>query len=143
MRTASGQSPKALVRRVRDATCPSVRRSRYPSPVTRTAVRRLLTVCSLVGVSAMLLLATTGAAHAGPAARVALVGVHGFGTHHLRNLERLQAAGAVELVAVADPPPPAPGSDTRTLPEAIPIRVYRPSTENGLNFGPSRRNARL
>ena len=44
------------------------------------------------------------------AARVALVGVHGFGIHHLRNLERLQAAGAVELVAVADPQPPAPGS---------------------------------
>jgi predicted dehydrogenase len=43
-------------------------------------------------------------------ARVALVGVHGFGTHHLRNLERLQAAGVVELVAVADPQPPAPGS---------------------------------
>ena len=45
----------------------------------------------------------------GPA-RVALVGVHGFGTHHLHNLERLQAAGAVELVAVADPQPPAPGA---------------------------------
>ena len=44
------------------------------------------------------------------ASRVALVGVHGFGTHHLRNLERLQAAAAVELVAVADPTPPAPGS---------------------------------
>jgi len=43
-------------------------------------------------------------------ARVALVGVHGFGTHHLRNLERLQAAGVVELAAVADPQPPAPGS---------------------------------
>ncbi|CAN7224467.1 Gfo/Idh/MocA family oxidoreductase [Pseudarthrobacter oxydans] len=43
-------------------------------------------------------------------ARVALVGVHGFGTHHLRNLQRLQAAGAVELVAVADPRPPAAGS---------------------------------
>jgi predicted dehydrogenase len=45
-----------------------------------------------------------------PAARVALVGVHGFGTHHLRNLERLQAAGSVELVAVADPQPTAPGT---------------------------------
>jgi len=44
------------------------------------------------------------------ASRVALVGVHGFGTHHLRNLERLQAAGVVELVAVADPRPPAPGA---------------------------------
>ncbi|MDQ0677146.1 putative dehydrogenase [Arthrobacter pascens] len=45
-----------------------------------------------------------------PAARVALVGVHGFGMHHLGILERLQEAGVVELVAVADPQPPAPGS---------------------------------
>jgi predicted dehydrogenase len=44
------------------------------------------------------------------ATRVALVGVHGFGTHHLSNLERLQEAGVVELVAVADPQPPAPGA---------------------------------
>lgn len=49
---------------------------------------------------------TTGSA----AARVALVGVHGFGTHHLRNLERLQASGSVTLVAVADPSPPAAGT---------------------------------
>lgn len=42
--------------------------------------------------------------------RVALVGVHGFGAHHLSNLERLQATGAVSLVAVADPNPPAPGT---------------------------------
>ncbi|WP_457946323.1 Gfo/Idh/MocA family protein [Pseudarthrobacter sp. alpha12b] len=50
------------------------------------------------------------AASAPAAPRVALVGVHGFGTHHLRNLERLAAAGSVDLVAVADPQPPAPGS---------------------------------
>ena len=43
-------------------------------------------------------------------ARVALIGVHGFGAHHLANLERLRQAGAVELVAVADPNPPAPGA---------------------------------
>jgi predicted dehydrogenase len=43
-------------------------------------------------------------------ARIALVGVHGFGTHHLRNLERLGAQGVVELVAVADPHPPADGA---------------------------------
>lgn len=49
-----------------------------------------------------------------PAARVALIGVHGFGTHHLRNLERLQAAGVVDLVAVADPRPPEAGSVPRT-----------------------------
>jgi len=51
----------------------------------------------------------TGTASAA-AAKVALVGVHGFGTHHLRNLERLQSQGRVELVAVADPQPPAPGA---------------------------------
>lgn len=43
-------------------------------------------------------------------ARVALVGVHGFGAIHLKNLERLQQTGKVELVAVADPNPPAPGA---------------------------------
>ncbi len=44
------------------------------------------------------------------ASRVALVGVHGFGAHHLQNLERLQANGVVRLVAVADPNPPTPGA---------------------------------
>ncbi|MEV7662929.1 DUF6807 family protein [Paenarthrobacter sp. NPDC089316] len=42
--------------------------------------------------------------------RIALVGVHGFGERHLENLERLTAAGALELVAVADPQPPAEGT---------------------------------
>ncbi|ASN21466.1 DUF6807 family protein [Arthrobacter sp. YN] len=41
--------------------------------------------------------------------RVALVGVHGFGERHLDNLDRLAAAGALDLVAVADPRPPADG----------------------------------
>lgn len=41
--------------------------------------------------------------------RIALVGVHGFGTHHLANLDRLQALGALKLVAVADPNPPEAG----------------------------------
>ncbi|MCP1415314.1 DUF6807 family protein [Paenarthrobacter sp. A20] len=41
--------------------------------------------------------------------RIALVGVHGFGERHLDNLDRLSAAGRVELVAVADPLPPAEG----------------------------------
>ncbi len=47
----------------------------------------------------------------GPAAvpRIALVGVHGFGERHLANLARLEAAGALELAAVADPNPPAEG----------------------------------
>ncbi|MEW1806682.1 DUF6807 family protein [Pseudarthrobacter sp. NPDC080039] len=42
--------------------------------------------------------------------RIALVGVHGFGERHLANLARLEKAGAVELVAVADPNPPSPGT---------------------------------
>lgn len=48
---------------------------------------------------------------AAPAARprIALVGVHGFGERHLANLARLEASGAVELVAVADPHPPQDG----------------------------------
>ncbi|MDI2036680.1 DUF6807 family protein [Paenarthrobacter nitroguajacolicus] len=50
-------------------------------------------------------------------ARIALVGVHGFGTHHLHNLERLSAEGQVELVAVADPNPPGSGS----LPETTAV----------------------
>ncbi|MCU1517514.1 MAG: oxidoreductase [Pseudarthrobacter sp.] len=41
--------------------------------------------------------------------RIALVGVHGFGERHLANLARLEASGAVELVAVADPHPPQEG----------------------------------
>ncbi|MGR0159264.1 DUF6807 family protein [Paenarthrobacter nitroguajacolicus] len=49
--------------------------------------------------------------------RIALVGVHGFGTHHLRNLERLSSQGRVDLVAVADPNPPAPGD----LPETTAV----------------------
>jgi predicted dehydrogenase len=50
-------------------------------------------------------------------ARVALVGVHGFGVQHLRNLERLRTGGFVNLVAVADPIPPGPG----TLPPATAV----------------------
>lgn len=41
--------------------------------------------------------------------RVALVGVHGFGESHLANLARLEEAGALHLVAVADPNPPETG----------------------------------
>ncbi|MDQ0663017.1 putative dehydrogenase [Arthrobacter ulcerisalmonis] len=50
--------------------------------------------------------------HPAPTAipRVALVGVHGFGERHLANLARLERSGALELVAVADPNPPQPGS---------------------------------
>ncbi len=53
----------------------------------------------------------TKAAVSEPAAvpRIALVGVHGFGERHLANLARLEEAGALKLVAVADPNPPAEG----------------------------------
>jgi predicted dehydrogenase len=43
-------------------------------------------------------------------ARVALVGVHGYGARHLDNLRRLEAGGTARLVAVADPRPPAEGT---------------------------------
>lgn len=49
--------------------------------------------------------------------RIALVGVHGFGERHRANLTRLQAAGVVELVAVADPHPPQDG----TLPGSVAV----------------------
>jgi len=48
--------------------------------------------------------------HSAAIPRVALVGVHGFGERHLANLARLEKAGALELVAVADPNPPHPGT---------------------------------
>ncbi|MDQ4492069.1 PmoA family protein [Sinomonas sp. ASV486] len=51
---------------------------------------------------------TGGQEHA--PARVALVGAHGFGLVHLRNLARLAGSGAVVLDAVADPREPEPGS---------------------------------
>ncbi|VXC62810.1 Oxidoreductase [Arthrobacter sp. 9V] len=63
-------------------------------------------------------LRAAGASNTGPA-RIALVGVHGFGTHHLRNLERLIGQGKVNLVAVADPNPPAPGA----LPESTAVHA--------------------
>src|SRR5215218_5410681 len=51
----------------------------------------------------------TPAAAAAASPRIALVGVHGYGERHLANLARLQAEGALELVAVADPNPPSDG----------------------------------
>lgn len=47
--------------------------------------------------------------------RIALVGVHGFGERHLANLARLEGDGALELVAVADPNPPLPGTVADTV----------------------------
>lgn len=57
----------------------------------------------------------TRPAHTEPA-RIALVGAHGFGLVHLRNLDRLTQQGAVVLDAVADPQPPDAGS----VPEGTP-----------------------
>ena len=50
--------------------------------------------------------AASGSGHPIALPRIALMGVHGFGAHHLINLDRLSAAGALKLVAVADPNPP-------------------------------------
>lgn len=47
--------------------------------------------------------------------RIALVGVHGFGERHLANLARLEQAGVLELVAVADPNPPEGGTLADTV----------------------------
>lgn len=47
--------------------------------------------------------------------RIALAGLHGYGSVHLEQLRHM--AGAVKLVAVADPRPPAPGS----LPESTQV----------------------
>lgn len=52
---------------------------------------------------------TAPAAAPGTRPQIALVGVHGFGERHLANLARLEAAGVVDLVAVADPRPPQDG----------------------------------
>ncbi|MFE4197179.1 DUF6807 family protein [Paenarthrobacter sp. NPDC056912] len=56
--------------------------------------------------------AATGTSPDAPARlpRIALVGVHGYGERHLENLHRLRSSGALELVAVADPQPPANGA---------------------------------
>ncbi|KNC18806.1 oxidoreductase [Arthrobacter sp. RIT-PI-e] len=89
-----------------------------------------------------------------PVPRIALVGVHGFGAHHLANIRRLEQAGTVVLVAVADPNPPEPGSlgaDVeifRTLPElatagvradvviiATPIQFHAVLAEAALSLG--------
>jgi predicted dehydrogenase len=50
-----------------------------------------------------------------PVPRIALVGAHGYGTRHLDYLARLGELNLVQLVAVADPRPPAEG----TLPEGV------------------------
>ena len=64
--------------------------------------------------------------------RIALVGVHGFGERHLANLARLEDAGALELVAVADPRPPAPGrlKDTvAVFPDLEALLAARPDAD--------------
>lgn len=42
-------------------------------------------------------------------ARVAIAGVHGFGTSHVRRVAALAEAGRVRFAGVADPRPPEPG----------------------------------
>jgi predicted dehydrogenase len=70
-------------------------------------------------------------AAAGPSApRIALVGAHGYGARHLENLARLAALTLVDLVAVADPRPPAEG----TLPDGV---ATFPSLAELLATGPA------
>ncbi|WP_158862090.1 DUF6807 family protein [Leifsonia sp. AG29] len=52
-------------------------------------------------------------------ARVALVGAHGFGLIHRRNLARLGGLGRATLVAVAEPSPLEPGE----LPEGVAVHA--------------------
>lgn len=48
----------------------------------------------------------------------AVVGIHGYGKHHLAELERMSADGLAEVVAVADP---RGGADARHLPAGTPV----------------------
>ena len=64
--------------------------------------------------------------------RVALVGVHGFGERHLANLARLEAAGALQLVAVADPLPPQAGTladSVAVFPDLETLLAARPGAD--------------
>lgn len=64
--------------------------------------------------------------------RVALVGVHGFGERHLANLARLEKAGVLELVAVADPNPPHPGTlagSVAVFPDLAALLAARPGAD--------------
>src|SRR3954462_8249276 len=55
-------------------------------------------------------------------AAVVLVGVHGHGRWHLRNLDRLRRAGApVHLAGICDTRPPA--ADERDLSGGVPVGV--------------------
>ena len=60
--------------------------------------------------------------------RIALVGINGYGARHLSNLGRLEAAGTLKLVAVADPNPPEPDQ----LPSSV---IVFPSLEDLLAAG--------
>ncbi|MET4781959.1 DUF6807 family protein [Glaciihabitans sp. UYNi722] len=57
-----------------------------------------------------------------PRARIALIGVHGYGQRHLAFLSELHARGTIEFVATADPTGATPG----TLPEGV--REFSDST---------------
>jgi predicted dehydrogenase len=81
--------------------------------------------------------------------RVALAGIGGYGTSHLRNLVRLEAAGAARFVAAADPRgAPAPGVPlyrdldemlARHQPDVVvistPIHTHVPLAERALRSG--------
>ncbi|SDX38990.1 Predicted dehydrogenase [Arthrobacter sp. cf158] len=99
-------------------------------------------------------LTSTAVEHPVRLTRIALVGVHGFGERHLENLDRLSAEGALELVAVADPRPPAEGTlgpqvqvfaslyellDAGTAPDVVivstPIQTHAPLALAALKAG--------
>lgn len=58
-----------------------------------------------------------------PLPRIAVVGIHGHGSSHVRRAQELQRSGVAALVAVADLRPPEPG----TLDASV--RVFRSLTE--------------
>lgn len=78
--------------------------------------------------------------------RVALVGVHGFGEHHLANLARLEKTGALELVAVADPNPPRPGTlagSVAVFPDFAALLAARPGADVVIIAAPIQTHAPL
>ncbi|WP_147916724.1 Gfo/Idh/MocA family protein [Ruania zhangjianzhongii] len=50
----------------------------------------------------------------------AVIGIHGYGKHHLAELERMSADGLAEVVAVADP---RGGAEARHLPAGTPVHT--------------------
>ena len=50
----------------------------------------------------------------------AVIGIHGYGKHHLAELERMRTDGLAEVVAVADP---RGGADAGHLPAGVPVHA--------------------